>query len=53
MRIMAGVVALTALAIGYFGPSWGYLLVADAALNLLQGTFTGFYPLAIIYRGIR
>jgi len=43
---MASVVALTGLAIGDLGPSWGYLRVAVPALNLLQRTFTGSGPLA-------
>jgi len=53
VRVMAGLVSLLGLAIGYFGPSWGYLLVVFAAINVIQSAFTGFCPPEILYRYIQ
>lgn len=50
VRIMAGTVTLTGLALGYFVSPWGYLLTAFAGLNILQSAFTGFCPPEITYR---
>lgn len=50
VRIMAGTVTLTGLALGFFVSTWGYLLTAFAGLNILQSAFTGFCPPEIAYR---
>lgn len=50
IRVLAAVVSLTGLALGYFVNEWGYLLTLVAGLNLLQSAFTGFCPPEIIYR---
>ncbi len=50
VRIMAGTVTLTGLALGAFVSPWGYLLTAFAGLNVLQSAFTGFCPPEITYR---
>jgi len=53
VRIMAGTVTLTGLALGFFASPWGYLLTAFAGLNVLQSAFTGFCPPEITYRWLR
>lgn len=50
VRIMAGTVTLTGLALGFFWSPWGYLLTAFAGVNILQSAFTGFCPPEITYR---
>ena len=48
----AGVVILISLALAYwFSPYWLWL-TAFVGLNLLQASFTGFCPLAIILKKI-
>lgn len=50
VRIMAGTVTLTGLALGFFVSPWGYLVAAFAGVNILQSAFTGFCPPEIAYR---
>jgi hypothetical protein len=46
----AGLVVLLGLALGYgVNPYW-YLLTAFAGLNMIQASFTGFCPAAIVLR---
>jgi hypothetical protein len=46
----AGTVVLASLLLGqYVSPYW-YFLTAFVGLNLLQASFTGFCPLAMILR---
>lgn len=46
----AGIVVLSSLALGYFiSPLW-FLLTAFAGLNMLQASFTGFCPAALVFR---
>ena len=46
----AGVMILSSLALGYWvHPAW-YLLTGFAGLNMLQASFTGFCPAAIVFR---
>ena len=46
----AGCVVLVSLALAYlFGPYW-LLLTAFAGLNLIQASFTGFCPAAIVFK---
>ncbi len=46
----AGVVILVSVALGYFVvPAW-FLLTAFAGLNMIQSSFTGFCPAAIVFK---
>ena len=46
----AGCVVLVSLALGYlFSPYW-LLLTTFAGLNLVQASFTGFCPAAIVFK---
>ena len=46
----AGFVVLLGLALGtYVNASW-YLLTAFAGLNMIQASFTGFCPAAIVFK---
>jgi len=46
----AGFVVLLGLALGwYVSPSW-FLLTAFAGVNMIQASFTGFCPAAIVFR---
>jgi Protein of unknown function (DUF2892) len=48
----AGAVVLTSLALGlYVSPNW-YWLTAFVGANLLQSSFTGFCPLAVILKRV-
>jgi hypothetical protein len=53
VRVLAGVVSLTGLGLGYFASDWWYLLTVFAGLNVLQSAFTGFCPPEIVYRWLR
>jgi hypothetical protein len=46
----AGLMVLASLALGYFVSPYWYLLTAFAGLNLIQSSFTGFCPAAIVFR---
>jgi hypothetical protein len=51
----AGFVVLLGLALGYtISPYW-YLLTAFAGLNMIQASFTGFCPAAMVFKllGVR
>ncbi|MBW8639923.1 DUF2892 domain-containing protein [Hoeflea sp. WL0058] len=51
----AGVVILVSVTLGYFvSPGW-FLLTAFAGLNMIQSSFTGFCPAAIVFKklGVR
>lgn len=50
IRILAGTVVLTGLALGHWVNDWWLLLSAFAALNLIQSAFTGFCPPEILLR---
>lgn len=50
VRLMAGVVSLTGLGLGFFVSPWWYLLTVFAGLNLLQSAFSGFCPPELMYR---
>jgi hypothetical protein len=45
----AGFMVLASLALGYFVSPYWYLLTAFAGLNLIQSSFTGFCPAAIVF----
>lgn len=48
IRIMAGTVVLTGVALAHFVSSWWLLLPTFAAINLLQSAFTGFCPPSLL-----
>lgn len=50
VRVMAGVVSLTGLGLGFFVTPWWYLLTVFAGVNVIQSAFTGFCPPEIVYR---
>jgi hypothetical protein len=50
IRILAGTVVLTGVALGHFVSSWWLLLPVFAACNLIQSAFTGFCPPEILFR---
>ncbi len=50
LRLVAGVVSLLSLALGWFvHPAW-FLLTAFVGLNLLQSAFTRWCPMMVILR---
>jgi len=46
----AGTVVVVSLALAHFVSPWWLLLTLFVGLNLLQASFTGFCPLAMILR---
>ncbi|OJU23989.1 MAG: sulfurtransferase [Alphaproteobacteria bacterium 64-6] len=48
--LFAGLIVLVSLALGYYVSPYWYLLTAFVGLNLIQASFTGFCPAAIIFR---
>jgi hypothetical protein len=45
----AGLMNLASLALAYFLSPWWLLLTAFVGLNLLQASFTGFCPAAMLF----
>jgi hypothetical protein len=48
----AGFVVLLGLALGWLVHPYGYLLSAFAGLNMIQASFTGFCPAAMVFRAL-
>jgi len=48
--LFAGLMILASLALTYFVSPWGMLLTGFVGLNLVQSSFTGFCPAAIVFR---
>lgn len=48
--LFAGMMVLVSLALGFYVSPYWYLLTAFVGLNLIQASFTGFCPAAIIFR---
>jgi hypothetical protein len=46
----AGFVVLLGLVLGYLVNPYWYLLTAFAGVNMIQASFTGFCPAAIVFR---
>jgi len=46
----AGFVVLLSLGLGYYVSQYWFLLTAFAGLNMIQSSFTGFCPAAIVFR---
>lgn len=55
LRMIAGIVVLTSLALGYWVSPYWYLFTAFAGLNLFQSAFTNWCPMMTILRklGVR
>ncbi len=50
IRILAGTVVLTSVALGHFVSEWWLLLAVFASLNLIQSAFTGFCPPELLFK---
>jgi hypothetical protein len=48
--LFAGFMVLLSLALGFYVSPWWYLLTVFVGLNLVQASFTGFCPAAIVFR---
>ena len=48
--IFAGFVVLTGLVLSQIHSSWWLLLPAFAGVNMIQAAFTGFCPVAIVFK---
>jgi len=48
----AGFVVLTSLALAQLVSPWWLLLTGSAGLNMLQASFTGFCPAAMIFKAL-
>jgi len=48
--LFAGLMILASLALTYFVSPWWMLLTGFVGLNLVQSSFTGFCPAAIVFR---
>ena len=46
----AGIVVLVSVALGHWVSPWWLLVTAFVGANLLQATFSGFCPLAVILK---
>lgn len=46
----AGVMILISIALTHYVSPWWWLLTAFVGVNLLQSSFTGFCPAAMIFR---
>lgn len=50
LRLIAGLVVLVSLALGWWVSPWFYLLTAFVGLNLCQSGFTNWCPMMAILR---
>jgi hypothetical protein len=50
LRLIAGLVVLVSLALGWWVSPWFYLLTAFVGLNLLQSGFTNWCPMMAVLR---
>jgi len=50
VRILAGTMVLTSLALSHWVSPWWLLLAAFVGLNLIQSPLTGFCPAEMIFR---
>ena len=48
--MFAGFVVLLGLVLGWLVTPYWYLLTAFAGLNMIQASFTGFCPAAIVFK---
>jgi hypothetical protein len=52
LRLIAGLVVLVSLALGWWVSPWFYLLTAFVGLNLFQSGFTNWCPMMAILRKV-
>lgn len=52
VNLTAGVFVLLSLLLAWMGSDWWLLLAAFVGLNLIQSSFTGFCPSAMLYRAL-
>lgn len=50
IRLLAGTLVLTGLALGLLVSPWFFILVGFVGLNLIQSSFTGFCPAEMMIR---
>ncbi|WP_028031679.1 YgaP family membrane protein [Gemmobacter nectariphilus] len=48
--MFAGFVVLISVSLGYFVSPYWFLLTAFAGFNMVQSSFTGFCPAAIVFK---
>lgn len=48
--LFAGCVVLLSVTLGYFVSPYWFLLTAFAGFNMIQSSFTGFCPAAIVFK---
>ena len=48
----AGVVVLVSVALAHYVSPYWLLLTAFAGLNMIQASFTGFCPAALVFKGL-
>jgi Inner membrane protein YgaP-like, transmembrane domain len=52
VRILAGTMVLTSLALAHWVSPWWLLLAAFVGFNLIQSALTGFCPAEMIFRAL-
>lgn len=50
IRVLAGTLVLTSVALAHFVSPWWLLLACFVGLNLIQSAFTGFCPAEIVLK---
>ncbi len=53
LRMIAGIVVLASLALGYWVSEYWYLLTAFVGLNLFQSAFTNWCPMMVVLRMLK
>lgn len=48
--LFAGCVVLLSVTLGWFVSPWWFLLTAFAGFNMIQSSFTGFCPAAMVFK---
>jgi hypothetical protein len=48
--LFAGCVVLLSVTLGWFVSPWWFLLTAFAGVNMIQSSFTGFCPAAMVFK---
>jgi len=48
--LFAGAVVLLSVTLGYFVSPYWFLLTAFAGVNMIQSSFTGFCPAAMVFK---
>lgn len=50
LRLVAGIVIIASVALGYFVSPYWYILTAFVGINLLQSAFTNWCPMMTVLR---